>query len=116
MNLYDAIRKNLNIEIALDMPRYQLDGWFFQGGSPAKCPTCSTSYKIFRCPYTTSMGEYKYWAVVCDDCETVLTLDGISEVNKKVLTKWDKREIQNSVRGNSEQKPSKSQLIRTTEK
>ena len=124
MNLFDAIRNNLNIEIVVDMPRYRLTGWFFQGESPAKCPTCSTSYKIFRCPYTTSKGEYKYWAVVCDECETASTLDDISEANKKALTKWDKAEIQNKHEDFSArkftpvivEKPSKPQPIKTTPK
>ena len=124
LNLFDAIRNNLNIEIVVDMPRYLLDSWFFQGESPVKCPECSTSYKIFRCPYTTSKGEYKYWAVVCDGCETASTLDDIPGLNKKALMKWDKEEFKNKPLGISEkkptptivEKPSKPQSVRTTAK
>ena len=124
LNLFDAIRNNLNIEIVVDMPRYLLDSWFFQGESPVKCPECSTSYKIFRCPYTTSKGEYKYWAVVCDGCETASTLDDIPGLKKKALMKWDKEEFKNKPLGISEknptptivEKPSKSQPIKTTAK
>ena len=90
LNLFDAIRNNLNIEIVVDTPRYQLDGWFFQGEGPVKCPECSTAYKVFRCPYSTSKGEYKYWAVVCDGCETASTLDDIPGLKKNELMKWDK--------------------------
>ena len=92
MNLLSAVQINLNLELKLDKPRYLLDGWFFQGDSPAKCPICETSYKIFRCPYTTSKGNYKYWAMVCDGCETVLTPDDISNEIKSVLKKWEKAE------------------------
>ena len=124
MVLAEAVRNSLNIELTAGMPRCQFDGWFFQGESPAKCPECSTNYKIFRCPYTHSKGESKYWAVVCDGCETALTLDDISEANKKALRKWDKAEIQNQPLGIAErkptpaimEKPSKPQPVRTQKK
>ena len=124
LNLFDAIRNNLNIEIVVDTPRYQLDGWFFQGEGPVKCPECSTAYKVFRCPYSTSKGEYKYWAVVCDGCETASTLDDIPGLKKNALMKWDKEEFKNKPLGISEQKPtativekpSKPQPIKTTKK
>jgi hypothetical protein len=124
LNLFEAIKNNLNIEIGSDMPRYQLDGWYYQGECPVKCPACSNSYKIFRCPYTTSKGEYKYWAVVCDCCETTSTLDSVSEASKKALTKWDKTKIQNKSINESEQlptpttveNPSKPEVARATKR
>ena len=124
MVLAEAVRNSLNIELTAGMPRHLLDGWFFQGESSTKCSECSTTYKIFRCPYSTSKGEYKYWAVVCDECETASTLDDISEASKKALTKWDKGDVQNKPKGNSEQKPtpaalekpSKPEPINTTKK
>jgi hypothetical protein len=124
LNLFEAIKNNLNIEIGSDMPRYQLDGWYYQGECPVKCPACSNSYKIFRCPYTTSKGEYKYWAVVCDCCETTSTLDSVSKASKKALTKWDKTKIQNKSINESEQlptpttveNPSKPEVARATKR
>lgn len=105
MNLLSAVQISLNLELKLDKPRYLLDGWFFQGDSPAKCPICDSTYKIFRCPYTTSKGNYKYWAMVCDGCEIALTPDDISNEIKSVLKKWEKAEIEKAKHGVTVQNP-----------
>ena len=89
MNLIDAVELKLGFEPIVDHPRFDLDGWYFQSDSPVECEKCGTSYKIFRCPYQTSKGKYRYWAVVCDGCATVFALDGIPVAKKKDLKKWD---------------------------
>lgn len=124
MNLVEVIKNHLNLEVDSDMPRYLLDGWYYQGQSPVSCPACNNPYKIFRCPYTTPKGEYRYWAVVCNCCETISTLDNVSEVSKKALIKWDKSARHNKSTSSTEQvRPlatgenlSTQQTVKTTKK
>lgn len=124
LNLVEVIKNHLNLEVDSDMPRYLLDGWYYQGQCPVSCPACNNPYKIFRCPYTTPKGEYRYWAVVCDCCETISTLDNVSEASKKALIKWDKSVRHNKSTSSTEQvRPlatrenlSTQQTVKTTKK
>ena len=91
MNLVDAIEEKLGFKLIVKYARYRIDGWYFQDKSPVDCSTCGATCNIFRCPYTTPKGEYRYWAVVCGGCENALTLDDIPGTNKKILQKWDSK-------------------------
>ena len=93
VNLAVAVRGNFDFEPTMELPRFRLKGWFLQGTGPVKCSECTTAYEIFRCPYTTTKGEYKYWAMVCVGCKKVTTLDKISGVDKKSLEKWNERSL-----------------------
>ena len=93
VNLAVAVRGNFDFEPTMELPRFRLKGWFLQGTGPVKCSKCTTAYEIFRCPYTTTKGEYKYWAMVCVGCKKVTTLDKISGVDKKSLEKWNERSL-----------------------
>ena len=89
LNLIDQVKQELEIDLTSSVGRYLIDGWYFQGISPVLCERCRTPYAVFRCPYTTSKGSYKYWALVCDGCKSVSSLDEVPDSEKKFLRKWD---------------------------
>ena len=102
LNLVDAIEEKLGFKLIVKYARYHIDGWYFQDKSPVDCSTCGATCSIFRCPYTTSKGEYRYWAVVCGGCENALTLDDIPETNKKILQKWDSKTASSKAKSTSQ--------------
>lgn len=89
MNLLDQVKQELEIDLTSSIGRYLIDGWYFQGVCPVLCKQCRTPYAVFRCPYTTSAGSYKYWALVCSSCKSVSSLDEVPDSEKKFLRKWD---------------------------
>ena len=89
LNLFDQVKQELEIDLTSSVGRYLIDGWYFQGICPVLCERCRTPYAVFRCPYTTSKGSYKYWAFVCDSCISVSSLDEVPDSEKKFLRKWD---------------------------
>lgn len=90
LNLFDLVKQELGIDLRSPVGRYRLAGWQRQGVCPILCKVCGLPYAVFRCPYTTSKGNYKYWALVCRGCVSVLSLDDVSESDKKFLRQWDK--------------------------
>lgn len=107
VNLAVAVQRSLHIELKMDLPRFRLEGWFLQGTGNVNCPKCESTYRVFRCPYTTNKGEYKYWALVCIGCKKATTLDEISAIDKKTLKKWDERGGGGTARNKKETAPTK---------
>ena len=89
LNLLEKVKFEFNFELKTPIGRYLLDGWYLQGVCPVLCRVCSAPYAVFRCPYTTSRGNYRYWALVCIGCETASSLDDVPASEKKFLRKWD---------------------------
>jgi superfamily I DNA/RNA helicase len=89
VNLFDAVDKALSFKFESENDKYELEGWTQQGTTPAQCEECDSQLESFRCPYTTSRGEYRYWALVCSSCQSVKSLDEFDEATKKILRKWD---------------------------
>lgn len=89
MHLLDRVKLELEFDLKSPFSRYLLDGWYFQGICPVLCINCRTPYHVFRCPYTTSAGNYKYWALVCRECESASSLDDVPASEKKFLRQWD---------------------------
>ena len=92
-NLVDSIEQSLGVRVVIHVARFNLVGWYLQGEGPLPCAKCGENYRVFRCPYETSVGIYKYWAVVCQKCRLVLTLDDISGAEKNVLRKWGQESV-----------------------
>lgn len=89
LNLLDQVKQELEIDLTSSIGRYLIDGWYFQGVCPVLCKKCRTPYAVFRCPYTTSAGSYRYWALVCSSCKSVSSLDEVPDSEKKFLRAWD---------------------------
>jgi hypothetical protein len=104
MNLYQSVANVLGFELESENERHELDGWTIQGETPVDCEDCTSRLVSFRCPYTTTRGEYRYWALVCSSCQTVKSLDEFDEPTKKRLRKWDSGE--NSKTGETERQSS----------
>lgn len=89
MNLTQAVEYFLGFGVESGNDKHSLDGWVFQGETPTSCEDCGSNLIAFRCPYVTSRGEFRYWALLCRECETVITLDQLSEATKRQLRNWD---------------------------
>ena len=89
LNLLEQVKREFDFELKTPIGRFLLDGWYLQGVCPVLCSDCRTPYTVFRCPYTTSQGNYKYWALVCSGCKTASSLDDVPASEKKFLRKWD---------------------------
>jgi hypothetical protein len=90
VNLISAIQTELGISVNPDLERYHLDGWYLEGTAPIQCHKCASSIHVFRCPYTTNRGEFRYWAIVCVRCESVTTFDQLPADDQKALRKWSR--------------------------
>lgn len=99
MDLVQAVQAKLKIAVATSNDRHQRSGWYWQGQAPVSCSHCSVSYHVFRCPYSTDRGNFKYWALVCANCLIVVSLDDLREDERKLLRKWDKTPISNQTEG-----------------
>ena len=97
MNLFDAVDKALSFKFESENEKHELDGWTQQGTTPVQCEECDSQLWSFRCPYNTSRGEYRYWALVCSSCRSVKSLDDFDEPTKKRLRKWDNGMTVNTV-------------------
>lgn len=92
-NLAYSIEQSLGVQVVTNLARFNLAGWYLQGEGPLPCAKCGENYRVFRCPYETSAGIYKYWAIVCRKCQSVLTFDDISGAEKKVIRKWGQESV-----------------------
>jgi len=90
MNLVTVVELTLGFEPTVYISHYDFDEWYFQGESHEVCPSCGAVYNIFRCLYLTTQGNYECWAVVCDGCQTAVTLNALPATSKKALRKWDR--------------------------
>jgi superfamily II DNA/RNA helicase/cold shock CspA family protein len=84
--LVDLVFAGHGVLIDVGLVRFMSDGWFAVGSIGAKCPQCgATSLQGFRKPYTTSRGEYHYWALVCVSCKRAFEPGSLDDVSKKRL-------------------------------
>lgn len=97
MNLFDAVEKALGFKFESENEKHELEGWTQQGTTPAQCEECDTQLLSFRCPYNTSRGEFRYWALVCCSCQSVQSFDEFDEPTKRRLRKWDSGKATNTV-------------------
>ncbi len=86
----DLVKKLFDEEIEIEHPRFSQSGWYYQGKSPLGCAECESAYEIFRKPYSTSKGEYEYWAIVCISCETSSELNEFETSAQAEFRNWSK--------------------------
>ena len=87
------IQKLFDEEIDIDHPRFSQPGWYYQGKAPLLCGECEADLEIFRKPYSTSKGEYEYWAIFCPGCGECSELDDFDSAAQKEFRNWSKEEI-----------------------
>jgi len=93
----DLATSLFGIDVKGGPARFNNENWFFIGETVAECPYCSNLLYGFRAPYTTTKGEYHYWALLCAHCRVALEPTNLSDAAKSELHK------------NSEYRPTTSQ-------
>ena len=93
-NLVTSIEQSLGVRVVTSVARFNLAGWYLQVEGPLPCGKCGENYRVFRCPYETSAGIYKYWALFCRGCQLILTLDDVLGAEQKILRKWGQESVQ----------------------
>jgi len=73
--------------------RFNTDGWFGSGQTKSHCSTCDKLLWAFRKPYSTTKGEYLYWALVCANCRTAIDPASLSDIDRKLLYKSSTQHI-----------------------
>ncbi len=86
-------------------PRFEELGWSLEGAPEVLCNVCAGPLEVYRKPYETTQGSYRYWAIVCLGCTDVRALGDLDAPLKKELRSWSER---NSV---SPAEPATEQLL-----
>ena len=73
--------------------RFNTDGWFGAGQTKSHCSTCGELLWAFRKPYTTTKGEYLYWALVCANCRSAIDPASLSDTDRKLLYKSSNQHV-----------------------
>lgn len=71
--------------------RFKEPGWSFEGTPDVVCDACDGPLDVYRKPYTTTKGNYRYWAVVCIGCREACSLDDFEPEAQKALRQWSEQ-------------------------
>lgn len=87
----ELVLQQFDVAVAGPWARFEEQEWSFQGASSVVCDDCISGgpLHVYRKPYTTTQGDYRYWAIVCLDCRTIRALVDLSLDVKKQLRRWD---------------------------
>ena len=79
------------VEVECSHERFTEPGWSFQGVCDVHCGDCEDGgpFVIYRKPYQTSQGSYRYWAIVCLTCRTASSLKDFATADHAVFRAWD---------------------------
>jgi superfamily I DNA/RNA helicase len=86
--LPELIFKTLGVSVLGLIDRFVTSGWRHQGKTEIGCYDCETEYHVFRKPYSTTKGEYEYWAIVCIGCKSCEGLDSMDTTTQKIFREW----------------------------
>jgi superfamily I DNA/RNA helicase len=86
--LPELIFDQLGVSVSGLVDRFLTGGWRYQGETQIGCYKCETDYHVFRKPYSTTLGNYEYWGIVCTKCETCVGLDEMDGPTQKVFRSW----------------------------
>ena len=89
----ELVQKLFDEEIEITHERFSQPGWYYQGRAPLLCGECEADLEIFRKPYSTSKGEYEYWAIVCLGCSECSELDDFDLAAQKEFRNWSSEEV-----------------------
>ncbi len=87
----DLVESRFGVRVECSHGRFKEPGWTFQGGCDVSCGDCDSeaSLVVYRKPYTTSQGTYRYWAIVCMSCKVVSALGDFESADQKSFRAWD---------------------------
>jgi hypothetical protein len=85
------VRRDFHVEVTCSYPRFEEPGWALQGITDICCGDCNSEgpFVVYRKPYSTARGIYRYWAIVCLTCKTVDALDDFQKADKKSFRAWE---------------------------
>ena len=86
-SLDDCTREWFGFAVQSKRARFKSKGWFGTGQTGCNCTDCGDPLWAFRKPYTTSKGDYLYWALVCSRCRTAIDPASLTEGERKQLYK-----------------------------
>jgi len=86
--LPEQVKDLLGITISNPIGRFKVEGWRHQGLSDVGCFDCGDEYEVFRKHYSTTKGEYEYWALICKKCRSCVGLDEMDAGTKRHLRNW----------------------------
>lgn len=85
------VESRFGVKVECSNARFKELGWTFQGEPDIICGDCDSEipFIIYRKPYTTSQGSYRYWAIVCLTCRTVSALQDFQRDDQELFRAWD---------------------------
>jgi len=85
------VELRFGIKVDCSHARFEERGWTFQGVCDIGCGDCDSEepFVVYRKPYITSQGSYRYWAIVCLSCQTVSALRDFQAADQKAFRTWD---------------------------
>jgi hypothetical protein len=86
--LPEQVKDLLGITISNPIGRFKVEGWRHQGLSDVGCFDCGDEYEVFRKHYSTTKGDYEYWALICKKCKSCVGLDEVDAGTKRHLRNW----------------------------
>jgi hypothetical protein len=87
----DLVKAAYGISVECSVPRFAEPGWAVQGTCDIGCGSCGTDspFIVYRKPYTTPRGTYRYWAIVCLACKSVRELKAFEAAHQEAFRSWD---------------------------
>lgn len=91
--------EDLQVEVVSSHPRFESPGWKLQGTLENSCEACDgrQTFRIYRKPYVTRSGAFRYWAIVCLGCRSVTSLGDHSSERREVFRRWDELSTANEM-------------------
>jgi len=90
--LQGLVSRRLGFQPTWTEKRFEEDGWDYEGRcETVACSDCDQlGLDVWRRPYQAGGKTYRYWAVVCNKCKSIVGLEPFEEPAKKALRKWSK--------------------------
>lgn len=103
----DLVEARFGVKVECSLARFEELGWTFQGECDIGCGDCDSEvpFVIYRKPYTTPLGSYRYWAIVCLNCRSVMALNDFESDDKKAFRTWDMEDAVQEVNPEAPEEP-----------
>ena len=85
------VKASAGVVVVPTKARFTESGWSFEGTPDVVCDACDGPLDVYRKPYTTTKGSYRYWAVVCIGCREACSLDDFEPEAQKALRQWSEQ-------------------------
>lgn len=99
-NVAALVESRFGVQLDFAIARFAEPGWTFQGACDINCGDCESwePFVVYRKPYTTPQGSYRYWAIVCLSCKTISDLSDFEAADKRKFRAWESETV-TSARG-----------------